>query len=394
MKILVILILCFSFVNWAMAAPDAKVVKTKSIEQRLLELERQQREFNQWYSEYYIQSKDRISPFLGEKISIGGFFETGVTYVEGPDTSAQTSANSHALGINIAAEFNERIRFVAQYLTGLAYTFQNPNNNPGLTPTQRQFGVPSIASLVAQAYVEIRQSEAFIIQTGLGYVPFGQAFQQREPVLFKRRNGPLMVSAGDAADVGLAFPLWMGVHVLGSFNLNTGRAGYDIYTFTPSTNPKTMGSGTRLWWTDSQYVTMGVSLQGAEQATNSYYSYGADVDVKLNSFGVVAEYARHVLSGGLPASSSYYVEPYFRFYDEKWLVYGVADYINNRSHTVGAVADPYEKRAFGGGLNWLPIPTARFRLGFLSHDYIEDTDTIAGQRRDYTSLDFSTGLAF
>ncbi len=398
MKFLVILSLFCGLNAGAQLAPSdpAKPTpKIKSVEQRLFELERQQREFNQWYSEYYIQSKDRVSPFLGEKISIGGFFESGITHLSGPDTAAQTSSNSHTLGINIAAEFNDRVRFVTQYLTGLSYTFQNANNNPNLTPTQRQFGIPSIATLVANAYLEYRQSAAFTVQTGLGYAPFGQAFQQREPVLFKRRNGPQMVAGGDATTVGIAFPLWMGLHILGNFHLGEGqRLGYDLYTFTPSTSPKTMGTGGRVWWSDSQNVTVGLSLQGAEQVTNSYYSYGADVDVKLSSFGFVAEFARSVQSGGAESLVTYYIEPYYTFSEGKWLVYGVADYINNPNRTVGAIADNYEKMQFGGGINWLPIPNARFRIGFLNHDYWGSTDSINGQRRDYQSLDFSTGIAF
>lgn len=85
----------------------------------------------------------------------------------GPDFSSQTSANTNILGINLAAEFNERIRFVTQYITVLGYTLTNPNNNPGLAPTERQFGTPTFGSLVAQAYVEYRKSELLVFQTGI-----------------------------------------------------------------------------------------------------------------------------------------------------------------------------------------------------------------------------------
>lgn len=397
MKNLIIFILfCgLSLVTQA-ADSDAKKspTKTKSVEQRLQELEAQQAEFGSWYSEFYLQSKNRVSPFLGEKLLLGGFFESAITHISGPDTPTQTSANTNILGVNIAADFNEEFRFVVQYLTGLSYTFQNPHNNPALTPSQRAYNTPSLGAIVAHAYAEYRKSDAFILQSGLGYVPFGHSFQQREPVLFKRRNGPQMVSTSDANSVGIAFPLWMGLHLEGSFSVERGRIGYDLYTISPSTYSKNLGVGGRTWWSDSQKITAGLSLQSGEQASGSYYSYGADVNVKFNSFGFVTEYGQNVAAGSTPNMISYYFEPYYILAEGKWLVYAAADYLDNPTHAVGAVSDPYKKWLYGVGVNWLPVSNARFRLGVLSHDYIGDSESISGQKRDYYSVDFSTGVAF
>lgn len=367
--------------------------KIEKLEQRILDLEQQQIEFNRWYSEFYIQSKGRVTPFLGERLSIGGFFETGITHQYGTDMDSQTAVNSNALGINFAADFNENLRFVSQYLTVLSYPLQNPHNNPGLTPTKRENGAPVIGSLVAHAYLEYRWKESLLLQTGLGYVPFGFAFQEREPVLFIRRGGPLLLNAADTTYIGIAFPLWMGLNLQGSFDLSAGKIGYSLYTFSP-TNSKNLGVGGRLSWTNSDNITFGTSVQSAEQKTHSFYSYGADVNVKYQRFGFTTEYARSVNSGGRPSVVSYYLEPYYNFENEEWLVYAVADYLENANHAVGAVTNSYEKLATGGGVNWLPTPTTRFRLGLLSHNYLNQTDTVAGQGRDYKSLDFSTAIAF
>jgi hypothetical protein len=369
----------------------------KTTEQRLRDLEERQHEFEQWYTDFYLQSKDRVTPFLGEKISLGGFFETGVSYYEGNDMPSQISANTQLLGINLAAEFNEKIRFVSQFLIATVYSLQNPNNNPLLTapnPPQRQFGQAVIASLVAHAYVEYRQSEAATFQSGIGYVPFGSAFQEREPVLFKRRSGPQMLGAGDASLVGIAFPLWMGVHMYGAVPFKKGRVGYDLYTFSPSTNAKSVGGGTRFWWSDSQIITLGASAQTADQgARGTFYSYGTDATLNLSMGGLIAEYAKSVTSG-LKAIESYYIEPYYNFEDGEWVVFLAADYINNPVRTVGTVPDPYEVWRYGGGVNWLPIPNTRFRLSYLANDYLNSTDEIAGQGRDYYTVDFSVGVAF
>ena len=367
---------------------------TKTTEQRLIEVERKLREFEQWYSDFYLQSKERVSPFLGEKISFGGFFESAISHIEGHDMTAQTSSNSNILGINIAAEFNEKIRFVTQYITALGYNFQNPNNNPGLTPPERGYSGVVFGTIVAHAYLEYRQSEQAVMQMGLGYVPFGIAFQNREPVLFRRRSGPQMVSASDATSVGTAFPLWMGLHLMGSFPMEKGRLGYNLYSFSPSMFPSSVGAGTRFWWSNSQNITVGISGQTGDQGVNGYfYNYGADVNFEHEMGGVVAEYLRNVTSG-VPVVESYYVEPYFNFADGEWVVYAAADYINNPNHKVGAVADPYEIWKYGGGVNWLPIANTRFRLGYMINDYLNSTNTIAGQERDYSMIDFSVGVAF
>lgn len=364
----------------------------KTLEQRLLDVENQQREFEQWYSDYYLQSKGRISPFLGEKISLGGFYETAITQLSGPDTPDQLVASSNVLGINIAAEFNEKIRFVAQYLTALTYTLQNPHNNPALTPSIREYGAPYAGSLVAHAYVEYRDTEALILQTGIGYVPFGTAFGQREPTLLKRRGGPQMLEAGDGDSVGIAFPLWMGLHAQGSFILDKGRMGYDLYTFSP-TGSRKMGVGGRTWWSNSNNFTIGLSAQTSVLKNGSYYSYGTDANFKLEDFGLIVEYARNLTSGS-PAIVSYYLEPYYQLSQDEWLIYAVADYIDQPNHTVGAVVDGYEKWLWGLGVNWLPMPNVRLRLAAFSHDYVKDSDSISGQYRDYCTLDFSGAIAF
>lgn len=395
MKVFVLINLFCLLGLMAQAAPvDLKVKSNKSIEQRILDLERQQAEFDVWYSDFYLQSKGRVTPFLSEKISIGGFFESAITHLSGPDTIGQTSANTHALGLNITAEFDESIRFSTQFISTLNYTLENPHNNPALALGQRGFGVPNLLAVVAQGYVEYRKNDAFVLQTGLGYVPFGHAFQQREPVLFKRRGGPHMLAAASGNSVGMAFPLWMGLHLQGIFPTEVGFLGYNLYSFSPSTNPKTLGGGSRFSWSNSKNVTAGISIQTGENIGNSFYSYGTDININLDRMGLVIEYARSVVSDSSKPLVSYYAEPYVNLADGVWLVYLSADYIDNPNHVVGAVNDAYEKWQLGAGLNWLPIPNARFRLGVFNNDYIGDTDSIGGQRRDYVNVDFSVGLAF
>ncbi|MCC2678768.1 MAG: hypothetical protein K0R29_1344 [Pseudobdellovibrio sp.] len=376
-------------------APVAKPAKSaKTTEQRIVELEQRLHDFEEWYNEFYLQSKNRVSPFLGEKISLGGFFETAISHVGGPDMETQTSANSNILGINLAAEFDENTRFVTQLLHAVGYSLSNPHNNPGVTPSKRAFGAPVIATLIAQAYVEIRRSELLIVQTGIGYAPYGAAYSQRELILFRRRGGPQLLSTSDSSSIGIAFPLWMGVNISGASVMEKGRVGYNLYTFSPSMNSKTIGAGARGFWSDSQNLTLGLSVQTADQGARGYWnSYAADVKYEYEKGGVVAEYAKSKTNGEKELES-YYVEPYWNLKEGEWVLYVAADYINNPNRLSGVTPDPYEIWRYGAGANWLPIPNVRVRAGILKNDYMNSTDTIAGQERDYYAIDLSAGVAF
>jgi hypothetical protein len=275
-------------------------------------------------------------------------------------------------------------------MTGLTISMQNPHNNPGNTQSHRQFGTFAFGAIPAQAYAEYSVSSAFIVQTGLGYVPFGHALQQREPFLFIRRGGPQL-----AGSVGIASPLWMGVHIQGVFSRDESHLGYNLYTFTPPANTKTLGGGGRLWWSPNEKMTFGLSSQTGKLTNDAYTSHGADVVFQSGSSGVKLEYGRSQLASGASAPVSYYIEPFYGF-GGAWVVYGVADYLDNPTNvmTAASVPDPYQKWVLGGGVNWLPVSNARFRLGLLSHDYVGDTATINGQSRKYYNLDLSCGVAF
>jgi hypothetical protein len=389
-----ILILLAGSMAWSEGAP--------SLEKRVLELEQRQEQFERQQSLTYSQSLEgtgRVNSYFGENLSFGGFFESAITSISGPsisgpDTESQASARSNLLGLNLTSEFNSRFRFVSQIITGLSYSLLNPHNNPTLTPNHRQFGTPALGVIPAQAYVEYSHAPSFNIQTGLGYVPFGNSFQQREPVLFKRRGGPQMASSGSSSSVGIAFPLWMGLHIHGNFPVDSGHWGYNLYSFTPSLYSKSLGGGSRMWWAPSENLTLGISGQSGRQSVDTYYAYGADLNLKSGQLGLIAEYAQNQVTNGKPTTTSYYAEPYISSADGTWLVYGAADYLDNPSYTVSTTPDPYQLWSYGGGVNWLPISYIRYRVGVLAHEYVGPTSSVNGQERRYYSLDLSCGVAF
>jgi hypothetical protein len=365
------------------------------IEERLKELEKKQEELLKSQTDVYFRSTEgngRVNSYFGERMSFGGFFENALSGIWGPDTENQFSANTHLLGINIAATFNDKLRFNSQFLTGLNYSLVNAHNNPNLTPNHRQYLTPSFGAIVSQAYTEYSVNPALNIQTGLGYAAFGNSFQQRELVLFHRRNGPQMTSTSGSSGVGIAFPLWMGVHVNGAFSTDKGRTGYNAYTFSPT--PKTLGVGSRVWWEPQENLTVGASYQAARLTNDNYYSYGSDINFKSGDYGVMAEYVRKVLYSGSSSPTSYYIEPYVNLAEGAWLIYVAADYLDNPEGGTTTIPDPFEKWVWGGGVNWLPTPNTRFRIGYLTHEYIGETASIRGQNRSYNSIDLSCGIAF
>ncbi|MGZ5280284.1 MAG: hypothetical protein ACXWC9_10095 [Pseudobdellovibrionaceae bacterium] len=375
--------------------------QAQTAEQRLSEVEKRLEDLELRHSEFHAQSlegRGQVRSFFTNAITFGGFFENAITNIEGPDTESQTSANSQLLGLNIAADMTENFRFVSQILTGLSYSFQNPHHNPTLTPDKRQYGTLTFGAIVAQGYVEYLHSAGFRMQTGLGYAPFGYAIQQREIVLFKRRSGPQLANSSGSGSVGIAFPLWTGVHVLGSFPIEDHRWGYNLYSFSPFGNPKSLGVGSRLWWQSSTQTTIGISSQSGDDRDHKFNSYGVDINTKNGRFGLTAEYARTPVRGLDLVTESYYTEPFVTFYHDTVVIYAVADYFNNETYTSirggAVVTDPYERWSTGGGINWLPIPAVRLRLGYLVHNYIGDTAVISDQNRDYQSADFSVGVTF
>ncbi|MES2964421.1 MAG: hypothetical protein V4760_11050 [Bdellovibrionota bacterium] len=395
--LLVAAVLVATQTTWAQAAPTGSATPSPT-EERLRILEKKLKELEQREVEVFdrsVEERGRVKTFLNDSIAFGGFFESAVTGVTGVDTTPQVSAHSNTLGLNITAQFNERTRFVSQLLAGLAYTFPNPHNDSRGTPAQRQFGSPFAAALVAQAYSEMTFSDSYILQFGLGYVPFGTAFQQREPVLFRRRGGPTMLQSGSASSVGIAHPLWMGVNVHGSKAFTSSRVGYSAYTHSPTTDTKTLGLGGRVWSTISDDTTYGFSVQNGSMTGGSYTSMGVDFDRHAPWGGFVAEYAKNTRSDGTKLAESYYVEPYIHLDDSKVVAFVAADHLDNPFNTTApALSDPIKKWVYGGGLNWLPIPFARFRLGYFQHRYEGSTATSGAQKRDFETYEISSGIAF
>ena len=380
------------------AAPETKSGGANSVddlEQRINDLEQRQKEMNEWYSNFYLLGKGRVAPTLGTALTLGGFFETAVTHIYGPDTETQTSGNSHTLGLNFSAQYDEKTKFVAQTLTRLVIPLKNLNNNPDLTPPQRTFGGVFFFSIVAQGYLEHRFSDYFIVQTGLGYIPFGITYQQREPELFRLRSGSQMIAYDDGDTVGISTPLWMGVHVYGLIPANESL-GYNVYTFTPVSKQNTLGVGGRLWYKVSEKAKVGTSVQSGQQNKGSYFSHGFDLDLHYDKYGLITEYGYGNYSGNYLDSEFYYFEPYVKFAKDEWLFFLNAEFVNTpeRTDIITRIPDPVKSWQYGGGFNWLPIPNARLRLTYLFHDYLAETDTLKGQERDYHTIDFSTAIAF
>lgn len=377
----------------------AKTARTQddsgSLADRIRNLEKRQDEmFQQFLSE-----SRNVGTFLNDKISFGGLLDTAISGVWGDTTKTQLSATPTALAFNLAAELEGGFRFNSQTQFAMNFPLLNPHNDPravdiGRPPT-RQFGNFETVVTVPQAFLEYSTSPEVVIQVGRGYVPFGIAFQLRDFVLFRRRGGPQLITGTEADDVVIASSNWTGIHLSGSLRVSQGQWGYDAYTVTPNTNPRSIGGGLRAWYSPSSAVTVGASTQVGKQGGSTYTSIGTDLRLRLDRFGADAEAAVNVKTN-LSDSSSYYVEPFYTFLGESVLVYGVFDYLDNPGNFTepGMLPDPYQRWVFGGGINWLPSHFTRFRLGLLYNDYVGANASVAGQYRNYYALDLSAGVEF
>lgn len=365
--------------------------RLEALTKRIEELERQQEEL-------VIQSQakgNQANSFLRDSLTLGGFFEAGITEIEGPDTDLQVLNSINIMGLNFAADFTPKMHFAAQFLTYYGETFSNRHNNPAANPSKREYGAPVFGAILTQGYVEYTASPHLKIQGGVGYVPFGQALQLRELVLFWRRNGPQINRTSN-----LVSQLWSGIHILGDFALSGGSEwGYNLYTTNPIdvNQSKVMGLGGRLWLSSANdLVTGGLSTQVGKYSTGTDEVVGADLRFKLGKVAVTSEYVRHVTEGDDPFS--YYVEPGVFLANEKFILFGFADYsqnpLNELTNAGQTIDDRYKKWEYGAGINWLPTVYTRFRLSFTYNDYVGSTSRLDGQNRDYHSVDVSAGIAF
>lgn len=378
MNILLLAGILLSSVAFAQKVPDYEAL-TKRIEQ----LEKQQEELILSQG----PTENRVNSFLKDSLTLGGFFESAFTTIGGPDTRFQSMYTGSTMGLNLSAEFSEKLRFVNQTLTILSYPLQNPHNNAALTPRTREFGDPVFAATVTIGYLEMPVSERLILQTGVGYVPFGYAAQQRELVLFIRRGGPQVLRTSN-----LIQPLWGGVHLAGSFRPTNG--GFNLYTMNPLDSSNTAGIGGRLWINSPEdELRFGVSTQIMKFAGHTSEILGGDFRYDSGRFLVTSEYVTHMTGEGRNPWTAY-VEPALKLFDEEVLLFVFTDYSDDPLVEIGTTFDPMIRWENGFGINWLPTSSTRFRASFAREDYLGSKSTLAGKNRDWWYIDLSAGVAF
>ena len=335
------------------------------------------------------QSGSHVYSFLKDGLTLGGFFESSYTLLQGPGTKFQATNSTNLLGLNLAAEFSNDLHFVSQFVTGLSIPLQNSHNDPRAAIKRREYSGVGFGAVLTQGFLEYSVNDHTHVQFGFGYVPFGFAAQQREIVLFVRRSGPQILRTTE-----LLSPLWSGFNFRQRFNSGSKVWGYNIYTFTRFEDPKIPGVGGRTWWTSNEERFMtGLSLQTAKYRGEIEEVVGADVKIRFSNFVITSEYARH-LSDHMKDPWSAYIEPGYFIYQEEILLYTFVDYSESTLNKTGTLSDPYHKFEFGGGVNWLPTSYTRLRLGLTYNDYVHDRAVVQGQNRDYASVDLSVGVAF
>lgn len=384
MKILLTAIL-FSLAT-TVRAQTLTDVKIKELTDRIESLERTQQDLLLQTSE----ENSKVNSFLRSNLALGGFFEPSFAMLQGPDSQFRAASSSNILGLNFAAEYSNRLRFVAQVLTGLSFPLQNAHNDPRDTRTkQRSFGPPSFGAILSQGYLDFDIANGWSLSGGQGYAPFGHAAQQRELVLFIRRGGPQLLRTTE-----LFSPLWSGFHIHKTVDIGEMRSGFNAYSFTRLENANTPGLGARVWMENpGGKIQTGLSYQTAKYRSDLDHIVGYDLRLQTKDILLTAEYAMRFCSERNPWTA--YLEPSLFIFKEEVLLYGFIDYASSPvNKTNNTIADPYKKFEYGTGLNWLPTSYTRLRLGGTLHNYIQDNAVIQGQNRDYVSIDISAGVAF
>lgn len=382
MKLIALLGLILSW--QALAANDTQI---EALTKRIEQLEKQQEELLLSHE----GQSNQTSSFLKDNLTLGGFFESAFTAIDGPDTRFQAMHTGSTMGLNIAAEFSEKLRFVTQTWTLLSYPIQNPHNDARVAAPAsktRRYGAPFFGSIVTAGYLETPLSARSTLQVGVGYVPFGYAAQQRELVLFIRRGGPQLLRINTIFQ-----PLWSGVHLSGNFR--EANAGYNLYTMNSiDENVNMTGVGGRAWANSPEdKFRFGLSSQVMKYGGHTSEILGADLRIDTDKMILTSEYAIHMTGEG-QNPWSVYVEPALKIKDGEFLVFVFADYLKNPLNKTGTTLDPISVMELGAGVNWLPTSNTRFRLQGAREDYLGSQSTIAGINRDFFYVDISAAVAF
>jgi len=384
--------------------PEANADRWSSLNDRVAALEASQQALVKKQEEMVQPPTEELGPvhsFFNDELFIGGFFEPGYEIIVGPNTSLQSAEVESLLGLNISATFSDQLHFSSQFLSGLNIHLSHERYDP-LTSSigfsnQRIMSGYVYGALIAQGYLEYRMSDHFLIQGGMGYVPFGYAYQQREPVLFERRGGPQMIRTSP-----LVSPLWAGFNLQGNYTLpsTAGAWGYNFYSYSPVENPQFPGLGARLWWaSQNENLKLGTSTQIGKLGVITSEALGGDLEFKMKPFVLTSEYV-HTFVHSNDDPWSVYIEPSLMIVREIVLVYVFADYADNplNQPIFGAarpgMIEPYMKWEYGAGVNWLPTSYVRLRLGLTYNDYVGSNSRLNGQDRNYIGTDFSAGVTF
>lgn len=381
-------IIIFIILSWCTFALGATQSEIDELKKRIEDLEKQQG----LLLSTSLEPRPQVNAFLRDSLTIGGFFEAGYNFITGPDTETQAVNDGNVIGLNIAADYGSSFRFVSQIVAATNLRLENRENNPNATPDQREYNTYTALGAVTQGYVEYSSSRKFNIQAGIGYVPFGFALQLRDPVLYVRRGGPQLVRNASLVSI-----LWQGVHMYGAQNYGNGEIGYNLYTFTPTSEAKLPGVGARVWMSnDDEKIVGGLNTQFAEKDAESFTMAGADLRFNFNPFQLRTEVIHKFTQN--TDSWSGYIEPGLYILEEELLLYVFGDYLFGAQNETVILAslspDPIQKWEYGAGVNWLPTSYTRFRLGVTFHDYVGYRSNIEGQNRDYFSTDLSVGVSF
>lgn len=386
MKFIVTAILVVSWSSYSFSSTESDI---QALKKRIEDLEKQQEQLLVSSSE----PKNTVSSFLNNNLTFGGYFDGGYNFISGPDTDTQFVNSSNAIGLNFSADIGNKYRFVGQLVNVLTIPLLNPHNDPTTSPKERTYGSYVPLSVITQGYLEYNFSRLFNLQGGVGFTPFGFALQLREPVLYVRRGGPQITR------LNLVTPLWSGLHLYGSKSMGEKVAGYDIYTFTPTTvDSQFAGLGARAWMSsDEDRIISGISGQIGKNDDDTFKLLGADARFDFHPFQIRSEFIQQ-FSSEEGDNWSAYLEPGYFIYQEEILLYISGDYFygpTNRSGSpISGPLDPIQKWEYSMGVNWLPTSFTRIRFGLTYNDYIGNRQNVQGQNRDYLGIDLSAGVAF
>ncbi len=322
-----------------------------------------------------------VANFLG-KTTLGGYGELHMNQLEnryGPGKTKR-EIDFHRFVLFVGHQFTDKIRLFSELELEHALSSGDDSGEVELE----------------QAFIELTLDDNYFASAGLFLVPVGILNETHEPPTFYgvERN-PVEKNVIPATwweaggmvsghyDSGVSFDLAMtsALHMDDNYNIRKGRQKVS------KADASSFATTGRLVYRGIRGVELGATFQVQEDVAGDNLErtpatlFETHITLQRNGFGLRAMYARWDLYsddaevGGQDEQYGFYIEPSYRFWDDKLGVFGRYNQWNNAAGSKGS-GNKYQQ--WDVGINYWPHPQIVFKFDYQEQSTPDGKDEFDG----------------